>query len=146
MLDRYPGSPGRTLSDAQARFRRLDRARRRARAARPLQYLALDAGWAATAARRSLGVQTIPIHSIVGTVERDKAAAFDRELRPPRWSRGRWTLLCMAAQRGAELPPISVYRVRERHYVQDGHHRASVARALGAGTIEAEVVELRPAA
>ena len=154
LLDRLSGATGGTLSDAQARFRRLDRARRReallrrlrrsAPAGDELEHLRLDIGWAATAPRRSLGVQPIAIDSIVGTVERDKAAAFDREFRPPRWSRGRWTLLCLAAQRGAELPPISVYRVGDRHYLADGHHRVSVARALDAERIEAEVVELRP--
>ena len=29
-----------------------------------------------------------------------------------------------------------------KHYLRDGHHRASVARALGADSIEAQVVEL----
>jgi len=48
----------------------------------------------------------------------------------------------LAAQRGAEMPPISVYRFRDQHYVADGHHRVSVARALGAEHIEAHVVEL----
>jgi ParB-like chromosome segregation protein Spo0J len=50
----------------------------------------------------------------------------------------------IAAQRGASLPPISVYRIGDRHYVRDGHHRVSVARATGADAIEAYVVELRP--
>jgi hypothetical protein len=40
------------------------------------------------------------------------------------------------------MPPISVYRVGDRHFVRDGHHRVSVARALGAEAIEAHVVEL----
>ena len=50
--------------------------------------------------------------------------------------------------RGTELPPISVYRVGAEHDVRDGHHRVSVARALGDVLIEAEVVILaaRPAA
>ena len=51
----------------------------------------------------------------------------------------------IARSRGISLPPISVYRVGDRHYVRDGHHRVSVARALGESTIEAEVVQLRPA-
>jgi hypothetical protein len=107
-----------------------------------LGYLADDTGWAATAPRRRLGLQTISIGSIAGTTDRHKAEAFDHALRPPDWSRGRWTHLYVAAQRGAPLPPISVYRIGERHYLRDGHHRASVARALGAESIEANVVEL----
>jgi hypothetical protein len=49
----------------------------------------------------------------------------------------------LAAGRGAELPPIDVYRVGEEHYLRDGHHRVSVARALGTESIDADVVELR---
>ena len=135
---------------ADATYKRTARARRRAElAARVhrreparLAYLPTDAGWAASAPRRRLGVQPIAIASIVGTVEPHKAAAFDADWRPPPFSRGRWTLLCAASQRGDVLPPIAVYRVGARHYVRDGHHRASVARATGACAIDADVVEL----
>jgi hypothetical protein len=53
--------------------------------------------------------------------------------------------MCRAFQRGTPLPPISVYRVGDRHFVRDGHHRVSVACALETLEIEAEVVELHPA-
>jgi ParB-like chromosome segregation protein Spo0J len=43
----------------------------------------------------------------------------------------------LAAHRGETLPPISVIRVGDRYAVRDGHHRVSVARALGAATIDA---------
>jgi hypothetical protein len=62
--------------------------------------------------------------------------------RPPAWSRERWIQMCFAARRGMTLPPISVYRAGGKHYVRDGHHRVSVARALHTVSIEAEVVEL----
>jgi hypothetical protein len=87
-------------------------------------------------------VQAIAIDSISGTSDRHKAEAFDRSFRPPAWSRRRWAQMYHAAARGVELPPISVYRVGEEHFVRDGHHRVSVARALGAEAIEASVVEL----
>ena len=51
--------------------------------------------------------------------------------------------MCLAAQRGTALPPISVYRVDDRHFVRDGHHRVSVMRALGVLEVDAEVTELR---
>jgi hypothetical protein len=92
--------------------------------------------------RRALGLQTIPIASIAGSVDRQKALDFDACWRPPRWSRQRWTQMAHAAQSGATLPPIAVYRLGDRHYVRDGHHRVSVARALGAESAEAQVVEL----
>jgi hypothetical protein len=138
LLDRLLSGSGTSRIEAERAFRRLGRERRDA----DLTYLAIDSGPAAVASRRGLGVQTIAIDSIVGTVDRHKAASFDRSFRPAEWSRGRWILMYLAAQRGVEMPPISVYRVRGQHYVADGHHRVSVARALGAIGIDAHVVEL----
>jgi len=137
-VDRALDLGGTKLLGAEDAF---TRARRR-RPAGDLAYLADDAGWAAVAPRRRLGVQTIAIDSIGGSADRRKAEAFDRSFRPPDWSRGRWTQMYHAARRGIEMPPISVYRVGESHFVRDGHHRVSVARALGAEAIEAHVVEL----
>jgi hypothetical protein len=97
-----------------------------------------------TAGRRHLGVQPIPLDSIVGTVEPEKAVVFDDAFRPPSWSRGRWELMWVACRRGDSLPPISVYRLSGRHFVIDGHHRVSVARSLGAASIDADVIELQP--
>jgi hypothetical protein len=41
------------------------------------------------------------------------------------------------------MPPIDVYRVGALHFVEDGHHRVSVARSHGDPTIEARVREVR---
>jgi hypothetical protein len=51
----------------------------------------------------------------------------------------------VATQResGTGIPPIDVYRIGELHFVEDGHHRVSVARAKGDTTIEAHVKEVR---
>jgi hypothetical protein len=150
VIDRLLSRVGAPAEPAAATYRRTARARRRSdfaarvrrREPARLAYLPTDAGWAATARRRRLGVQAIDVASIVGTVEPHKAAAFDAQWRPPSFTRGRWTLLCAAFQRGDALPPIAVYRVGAHHYVRDGHHRASVARAAGACAIDADVVEL----
>jgi hypothetical protein len=146
---------GAALPQAERSFRRLVRARHRevflrrlrGRACTEQRLLCLseDRGWIALAERRHMGVQAIAVDSIIGTVEGNKADAFDSRFRPPHWSRGRWTQIWQAAQRGAALPPISVYRVGNRHFVRDGHHRVSVAAALATGDIEADVVELHPA-
>jgi hypothetical protein len=45
-------------------------------------------------------------------------------------------------RRGKSLPPIDVYRIGELHFVEDGHHRVSVARQLGLDAIEANVTEI----
>jgi hypothetical protein len=136
-VDRALDLVGGRLVGAEDAFARARRGRSGA-----LAYLADDAGWAAIAARRRLGVRTIAIASIAGSSDRHKAAAFDHAFRPPDWCRGRWTQMFHAAQNGTELPPISVYRVGGEHFVRDGHHRVSVARSLGALEIDAIVVEL----
>ena len=90
-----------------------------------------------------LGLQTIELDSIVGTVDRGRE--FDRRFRPTSGSvRARWERIAEAQRRG-EMPPIDVYRIGELHFVKDGHHRVSVARALGHKVIDAYVTEVRTA-
>ena len=90
---------------------------------------------------RRLGEQPIPLDSIVGTVDRSRE--FDRSFRPtsPR-VRERWQRINLAQRKGQALPPIDVYRIGELHFVKDGHHRVSVARALGHSDINAYVTEV----
>ncbi|MDP9399957.1 MAG: chromosome partitioning protein ParB [Actinomycetota bacterium] len=90
---------------------------------------------------RDLGVRPIPLDSVVGTVDRGRD--FDRAFRPtsPR-VRPRWERIALARRRGESFPPIDVFRVGEAHFVRDGHHRVSVARAQGDDTIDARVVEV----
>jgi hypothetical protein len=89
-----------------------------------------------------VGLQVIPVESIVGSVDRTRD--FDRRFRPTSArSRERWEHVAAAIRRGQPMPPISVYRVGDLHFVRDGHHRVSVARALGTRLIEADVTEVR---
>ncbi len=90
----------------------------------------------------SLGLQSVAIDSIVGTVA--TGHAFDRAFRPTNARvRARWERIAAALRRGEPLPPVSLYRLGEAHFVRDGHHRVSVARALGLDRIEAYVTEVR---
>lgn len=90
---------------------------------------------------RQIGLQTIELDSIVGTVDRRKD--FDRAFRPTSArTRPRWERIAMAQRRGEDMPPISVYRIGDLHFVRDGHHRVSVARALGRDRIDAYVTEV----
>jgi hypothetical protein len=91
-----------------------------------------------------LGLQTVRLDTIVGSVAR-RHGEFDRKFRPTSGVRGRWEGIATARRRGAAMPPIDVYRIGELHFVQDGHHRVSVARALGDTHIEAHVKEVRTA-
>jgi len=90
---------------------------------------------------RRLGLELISLDSIIGTV--DRAREFDRDFRPtsPR-VRERWQRINLAQRRGEAMPPIDVYRIGELHFVKDGHHRVSVAHALGYRDIEAYVTEV----
>jgi hypothetical protein len=90
---------------------------------------------------RRLGQQTIDLDSIVGTVDRQRE--FDRRFRPTSTRvRARWERIATAQRRGEPMPPIDVYRIGELHFVKDGHHRVSVARALGYKDINAYVTEI----
>jgi len=90
---------------------------------------------------RRLGLQVIPLDSIVGSVDRTRD--FDRRFRPRSGrSRERWERLATAQRRGEAIPPIDVYRVGELHFVKDGHHRVSVAHALRLRSIDAYVTEV----
>jgi len=90
---------------------------------------------------RSLGVQVIPIDCIVGSV--DKVRDFDRRFRPRSGkSRERWERMALKSRTGEAFPPIDVYKLGDLYFVRDGHHRVSVARALGVREIEADVTEI----
>ncbi|TQM02302.1 ParB N-terminal domain-containing protein [Pseudonocardia kunmingensis] len=90
---------------------------------------------------RRRGLQVIPLDSIVGSVDRTRD--FDRWFRPRSGrSRERWERLARAQRRGEAIPPIDVYRVGDLHFVRDGHHRVSVAHALGFRSIDAYVTEV----
>jgi hypothetical protein len=138
LVDAAVPVPGGRAALADERFRRVSRKRGRRRA--QLEVLDDRAGWA----RRELGVESIAIESITGTVEQTKAAAFDRRFRPHPSCGGRWQQVWLAELDGIPLPPIAVYRVGGRHIVRDGHHRVSAARDHGWSAIDADVVELRP--
>jgi nucleotide-binding universal stress UspA family protein len=89
------------------------------------------------------GIRNIPLSAIVGSVGR--YTDFTRTFLPKnpkdeeRWAR---IMALVADPSGGGLPPIEVIKVGDAYFVQDGHHRVSVARSLGAETIEAYVNEI----
>jgi hypothetical protein len=85
------------------------------------------------------GVIEIPLESIAGTTEPNRAAQFDEHFRPTPLTRSRWQRVWLAVQQGVALPPISVMQIGEAYAIRDGHHRVSVAKARGALTINALV-------
>lgn len=91
----------------------------------------------------SRGVQNIPLDSIVGSVGR--YTDFSRTFLPKnpsdeeRWAR---VMALVTDPSGGGLPPIEVIKLGDVYFVQDGHHRVSVAHQLGARSIEAYVNEI----
>jgi len=96
------------------------------------------------AGEQRLGLQTIRLDRIVGTV--DSTRDFDRRFRPTsNRVRERWERLALAQRRGESIPPIDVYQVGDMYFVVDGHHRVSIALAMGQKVIDAYVTEIRTA-
>src|SRR5947209_4659622 len=90
---------------------------------------------------RALGLQVVPLNAIVGTIDRERD--FDRQFRPTsRRVRGRWEHIAAAMRRGEPMPPIDLVKVGQIYFVRDGHHRVSVARALGLTDLDAYVTEV----
>ncbi len=90
---------------------------------------------------RNLGLQEIPLDKIVGSVGRYKD--FTRTFLPRTNAiRSRWQRLDAMAHGPSGFPPIEVYKIGSVYFVIDGNHRVSVAKQLGAKTIEAFVTEL----
>ena len=138
-------------ADAENDFLRARRRQFRAAAARrlrgrpadsgrlvPLDKIPGSLGWRG---QRPLGVQSIRLNTIAGTT--DARRDFDRCFRPTsNRVRSRWEQLALAQRRGAAMPPIEVYRVGGLHFVNDGHHRVSIAAATGQQLIDAYVTQV----
>lgn len=87
--------------------------------------------------RKLTSVMDIRIDQIVGTVNRD--LDFDRDFRPlGKHLLERWVNIFVNLNPD-NWSPILVHKVGEKYYVEDGHHRVSVARAHGMLYIQAKV-------
>lgn len=92
-----------------------------------------------SANRKFIGLQEIPVAQIVGTLSRQ--ADFDNQFRPLNpHLRERWVDVFISFS-SDNWAPIQVHKVGEQYYVEDGHHRVSVARAIGMAYLQAEVWE-----
>ena len=84
------------------------------------------------------GIHEIKLRQIVGSLDKDYL--FDRAFHPlSDRQRDRWIAVKML-QETVGWEPIKVHMVGNLYFVEDGHHRVSVARASGLSVIEADVV------
>jgi hypothetical protein len=93
----------------------------------------------AGSSRKLLGVQDVRVDQIVGTLNRD--SDFDDQFRPlGKHLLERWVKTFISLQHD-EWAPIIVHKLGEQYFVEDGHHRVSVAHSVGMVFITANVWE-----
>ena len=90
--------------------------------------------------RRSYaGTRPVRISQIRGSEGR--CQDFDQEFNPrSEKNLARWLSVAQAKLKGVVLPPVELIQVGEVFFVRDGHHRISVAHALGEEYIDAEII------
>lgn len=92
--------------------------------------------------RYAAGTRTVPIRAIRGSEGR--CADFDAAFRPLKHhTASRWISVARAYLKGVNLPAVDLIQVGEDYFVRDGHHRISVAIALGQQAIDAVVTVWR---
>jgi hypothetical protein len=106
----------------------------------------LDRYPGATAApRRPIGLRSVPLDRIVGTMRHPSQNTADflplPKLRGTNW-RGRWQRISGAIDRLETLPPVDLVQVGDEYYVVDGHNRVAAARRAGGLEIDADVTQL----
>ncbi len=85
-------------------------------------------------------LKEIPLNAIVGSVDRYKD--FTRNFLPKEEiDEHRWAGVRAATTGMVGLPPVEVYQINDVYFVEDGNHRVSVARRLGATHIQAYVTK-----
>lgn len=91
--------------------------------------------------QHELGTHPVEIKQIVGSMGRVKD--FDRQFFP-RNSRSfnRWMGIALAFHKGTGLPAVELYKLGNKYFVKDGHHRISVASTHGQTFIDAAVTQV----
>lgn len=97
------------------------------------------------APRRRLGLRSVPLERIVGTMRHPSQNTADflplPKLRGENW-RARWQRITRAMDGLAVLPPVDLVQVGDDYWVEDGHNRIAAARLAGAAEVDADVTQL----
>jgi hypothetical protein len=91
--------------------------------------------------QHDLGLQVVLLDKIVGSAGR--SYDFDRAFFP-RYPhlQDRWMRIDQAHYKQVSLPPVELIKLDDLYFVNDGHHRVSVARVWGQNFIQASVIEV----
>jgi nucleotide-binding universal stress UspA family protein len=111
----------------------------------PIRSFNDDAARAGPVAPRSLGLRTVEVARIIGSVGR--AAELDKDFRSVskrREETTRYERILNVMKEGAPLPPVVLYKLGYGYYVLDGNHRVAAAKQLGQLEIDALVTEYVP--
>lgn len=88
--------------------------------------------------QRDLGVKVIRIADI--RASEDRSDDFDCNFGPLQsHTRSRWLSIAVARLNGVSMPAVDLIKIGDAYAVRDGHHRISVAKALGEDYIDARV-------
>ena len=100
---------------------------------------------ASAAPRRRVGLRSVPLDRIVGTMRHPSQNTADflplPRLRGRNWQ-SRWQRITRATDRMEMLPPVELVLVGDDYFVVDGHNRIAAARRAGAVEIDADVTQL----
>lgn len=98
--------------------------------------------------RLSLGIQSIPLDRVAGSVSQGRSYAFARNFMPILENgsefAGKWEHLCESVEAEGVNQPITVLEYLGDYFVTEGNKRASVSKYLGALDIEADVTRVYP--
>lgn len=111
----------------------------------PVRSFTDDAARAGPTAPRALGLRTVEVGRIIGSVGRSQELdANFRSLSHRREEEARYKKIYDRMVEGKPLPPVVLYKLGYGYYVLDGNHRVAAARQLGQLEIEALVTEFVP--
>lgn len=106
----------------------------------PLATACKEAGGCVTGRRR---LEEIPLARVIGSTER--SSDYTPSFLPRNSSdEARWVRIKRVVNGTGGLPPISVFKLGDAYFVEDGHHRVSVLKQLGVRFTEAWVTEVHP--
>lgn len=92
-----------------------------------------------TRSQRYGGIKPVRLDRICGSLGR--ICDFDNRFHPLNDRiRERWVSIAMARKQNIPLAPVELIQVGGYCFVKDGHHRISVARAMGESAIDAEII------
>lgn len=100
---------------------------------------------ASRAPRRRLGLRSVPLDRITGTMRHPSQNTADflplPRLRGENW-RARWQRITRAMDRLVTLPPVDLVQVGDEYFVADGHNRVAAALRMGGVEVDADVTQL----